>query len=93
MISITPLYHQTNKTVEIMKQIKFKQLVIGIFLITNILSATDVKWQITGKIIEDKTEEAIPYATVAIYNKIDSSVITGTISDDNGQFILEKISL
>ena len=93
MISITPLYHQTNKTVEIMKQIKFKQLVIGIFLITNILSATDVKWQITGKIIEDKTEEAIPYATVAIYNKIDSSVVTGTISDDNGQFTLERVSL
>lgn len=76
-----------------MIQSKIKQLILGFFLISNILSATDVKWQITGKIIEDKTEEAIPYATVAIYNKIDSSVITGTISDEHGQFTLEKISL
>jgi len=90
MISITSLSHQT---IEIMQQIKFKQLIIGIFLMSNMLSATDVKWKITGKIIEDKTEAAIPYATVAIYNKIDSSVVTGTISDDNGQFTLERIPL
>ena len=93
MISITPLYHQTKEIIEIMKQSKIKQLILGFFLISNILSATEIKWQITGKIIEEKTEEAIPYATVAIYNKIDSSVVTGTISDDNGQFLLEKISL
>ena len=88
MISITTLYHQTKESIEIMKQSKIKQLILGFFLISNILSATEIKWQITGKIIEDKTEEAIPYATVAIYNKIDSSVVTGTISDDNGQFLL-----
>ena len=93
MISITPLYHQTKEIIEIMKQSKIKQLIIGFLLMSNILSATDVKWQIRGEIIEDKTEEAIPYATVAIYNKIDSSLVTGTISDDNGQFNLEKISL
>ena len=90
MISITSLSYQT---IEIMKQINFNRLIVGIFLISNILSATEVKWQITGKIIEDKTQAAIPYATVAIYNKIDSSVVTGTISDDNGQFTLERVSL
>jgi len=90
MISITSLSYQT---IEIMKQINFNRLIVGIFLISNILSATEVKWQITGKIIEDKTQAAIPYATVAIYNKIDSSVVTGAISDDNGQFTLERVSL
>ena len=90
MISITSLSYQT---IEIMKQINFNRLIVGIFLISNILSATEVKWQITGKIIEDKTQAAIPYATVAIYNKIDSNVVTGTISDDNGQFTLERVSL
>ncbi|MEJ2114247.1 MAG: carboxypeptidase-like regulatory domain-containing protein [Flavobacteriaceae bacterium] len=75
-----------------MKQSKLKQLIIALFLVTNILSASDVKWQISGKILEDKTEDAVPYATVAIYNKSDSNIITGTISDDNGLFILGKIS-
>jgi len=75
-----------------MKQSKLKQLIIAMLLVTNILSASDTKWQITGKIIEDKTEDVVPYATVAIYNKSDSSIVTGTISDDNGLFIFEKIS-
>ena len=55
MISITTLYHQTKESIEIMKQSKIKQLILGFFLISNILSATEIKWQITGKIIEDKT--------------------------------------
>ena len=75
-----------------MKQSKLKQLIIAMLLVTNILSASDTKWQITGKIIEDKTEDVVPYATVAIYNKSDSSIVTGTISDDNGLFIFETIS-
>lgn len=74
-----------------MKQLKFFQLIATLFLISNIGFASDAKWQITGKIVEDKTEEAIPYATVAIYNKIGSNVITGTISSDKGEFILERI--
>jgi len=74
-----------------MKQLKFKPLIIGIFLLSNILSASEIKWQIIGKIIEDKTEEVIPYATIAIYNKSNSNVATGTMSDDNGQFTLEKV--
>src|SRR6056300_1249838 len=75
-----------------MKQSKLKQLIIVMLLVTNILSASDTKWQITGKIIEDKTEDVVPYAAVAIYNKSDSSIVTGTISDDNGLFIFETIS-
>jgi len=75
-----------------MKQSKLKQLLLGVFLITNILSASEeAKWQIKGNIIEDQTEVAVPYATVAIFNKRDSSLVTGTISDDNGQFIIDKL--
>jgi len=88
MISITSLSHQT---IEIMKNLNLKQLLLGLFLISNTLSASDVKWQITGTIIEEDTEETIPYATIALYNKSDASLLTGTISNDDGEFALEKI--
>ena len=74
-----------------MKRIVIKPLFIGIFLITNILQAAKIKWQITGTIVEDGTEETISYATIALYNKSDSTLVTGTMSNDDGVFILEKI--
>jgi len=74
-----------------MKSLNLKQVLIGLYLMSNILSASDVKWQITGSIIEEGTEETIPYATIALYNKIDASLLTGTISNDDGEFALEKI--
>ncbi len=74
-----------------MTHVRIKLFIIVLFLITNFVSATELKWQIIGKIIEDKTEATIPYATVALYNKIDSSLVTGTISDDNGNFTISKV--
>jgi len=75
-----------------MKRIAIRQLFIGIFLITNILSAADIKWQITGTIVEHQTEELIPYVTIALYHKSDDTLVTGTMSNDDGVFLLEKIS-
>jgi iron complex outermembrane receptor protein len=46
---------------------------------------------IQGKVIDAKTQEAIPYATVVIKSKADNKVITGAISDDRGNFKIEKI--
>lgn len=46
---------------------------------------------IQGKVIDAKTQEAIPYATVVIKSKADNKVVTGAISDDNGNFKIEKI--
>ncbi|MGH1383875.1 outer membrane beta-barrel protein [Kordia sp.] len=46
---------------------------------------------IKGKVIDATTSEAIPYATIVIKSKADSKVITGAISDDNGNFKIEKI--
>ncbi len=74
-----------------MKRRAIKQLFIGMFLITNILSAADIKWQITGTIVEQQTEELIPYATIALYYKSDNTLVTGAISNDDGVFLLEKI--
>ncbi len=76
-----------------MKIIRIKQL--GIFLLlllTNAAFALDAKWEITGTIIEETSGQSIPYATVALYQKSDSSVLTGTMSDDDGKFEITKIA-
>ncbi|WP_040560002.1 outer membrane beta-barrel protein [Kordia algicida OT-1] len=46
---------------------------------------------VQGKVIDANTSEAIPYATIVIKSKADNKVITGAISDDNGNFKIEKI--
>ncbi|MHC5311049.1 TonB-dependent receptor [Myroides sp. LJL116] len=42
---------------------------------------------VKGNIYDNELQEAIPYATIAL--KIGDQVVTGTLSDDNGQFQLE----
>lgn len=54
--------------------------------------STEAKWTISGSVIEQQTNYAIPYVTVALYSKNDESLITGVITDDNGIFTIDKIS-
>ena len=46
---------------------------------------------LTGKIIDKLTHEPIAYANVALFSSIDSALVSGTITDDNGQFLMEKL--
>ncbi|MBC8757506.1 TonB-dependent receptor [Kordia sp. YSTF-M3] len=46
---------------------------------------------IKGKVIDARTQETIPYATIVIKSKTDNKVLTGAISDDRGNFKIEKI--
>lgn len=43
---------------------------------------------ITGKIINEQGE-ALPYANVFLLNQQDSTFIKGTVSDENGAFLLD----
>ena len=88
-VSTRHLYH---KIVETMKSIKLKLICICITLVSFRSFASDIKWTITGTITEYETNETIPYATVALYSKTDSSLITGVITNEDGVFSLEKIS-
>ena len=47
--------------------------------------------KIIGIIKDASTNEAIPYASVAIYNAKDSTLVTGAISTDNGSFTIGKL--
>ncbi|WP_430409640.1 outer membrane beta-barrel protein [Kordia sp.] len=54
-------------------------------------TATPKIGTITGKVIDATTQETIPYATIVIKAKADNSIIKGAITDDNGNFKIEKI--
>ena len=47
---------------------------------------------LTGKVIDTENNIAIEYSNVAIYKKRDSSLVTGTITDKNGNFRIEELS-
>ena len=47
--------------------------------------------QVRGKVIDQKSNQPIEYATVALFSAIDSSLVTGTITDQEGNFQATKI--
>lgn len=47
--------------------------------------------QITGKVKESSSDKIIPYATVVLIGS-DSTVVAGSISNEQGQFILKNIN-
>jgi hypothetical protein len=48
--------------------------------------------KITGTVLDADDDISIPYATVALYSKPDSSFVTGTATDNEGRFSLEEVS-
>ena len=48
---------------------------------------------LTGVVLDENTDEPVEFATIGIYNKEDSSLVTGSITDENGKFSIEKVPL
>ena len=46
---------------------------------------------ITGKIVDARTGQPVEYATVAIYNQANNSLVTGTITDNDGKFSVDGL--
>ncbi|MEO1013082.1 MAG: TonB-dependent receptor [Bacteroidota bacterium] len=49
--------------------------------------------QLTGKITDAETGEALEYATAALYQERDSTLVTGVITDAEGSFAISKVKL
>lgn len=47
--------------------------------------------QITGKIIDGETKDALEYATAALYSKSSKTLISGVITNIDGVFIIEDV--
>jgi len=46
---------------------------------------------ILGQVVDDSTSSPVSFATVALLNASDSSLITGVITNDQGEYLFEKI--
>lgn len=46
---------------------------------------------ITGQVMDKQLNEAMEYASVVLYSKRDSSIVTGTVTDISGKFKMEKV--
>ena len=75
-----------------MKVYRIAYIFLALLIIGQSAKASDIKFKITGKLIENETAIPIPYVTVTINNKEDDSIVTGTITDESGNFTLEKIT-
>ena len=51
------------------------------------------KGHLTGKIIDEKSNSPILYVTVSLHNYLDSSLISGVITDEQGKFKIQDIIL
>jgi hypothetical protein len=78
-----------------MKTYRFRQLLVIIFISSNIYlssAALPGKASITGVVVDKVTGQSIEYANLVLYNQTDSSLVTGSISSQNGHFILTNLT-
>ena len=47
---------------------------------------------IKGVIVDENTDQPMEYANVAVYNAADSSLVTGGITDEKGEFEIKGIN-
>lgn len=47
--------------------------------------------EVHGRVIDSITEEPLEYASVAVYRNIDSTLVSGAITNPSGNFIIEKL--
>lgn len=50
-----------------------------------------VKASISGQVVDSTSKGEVEFANIALYRLRDSSLVTGTISDDKGYFTIDKI--
>ncbi|WP_430810065.1 TonB-dependent receptor domain-containing protein [Carboxylicivirga sp. 1411-1] len=66
---------------------KILTLLLAVLIpLSAIANAPEKEGIIKGKVYDGKSNKPVEYATVAIYDADDDSVITGTISDEHGNF-------
>ena len=65
--------------------------IFGILGGFNNLFSQSIKVKLSGKIIDETTQEPLPYVNVLLKKNIDSTFVTGSISDEAGLFILNDV--
>lgn len=68
-----------------------KYFIFILFLLVPVLAIAQNS-SINGQVLDAGTNEALEYASVAVYNVTDSGLITGVITNKSGNFKIEKLS-
>jgi len=55
------------------------------------LKAFSQSCELTGKVLDKTSHEPIAYANISLYSEKDSSLIAGSITDDNGMFLIDNM--
>jgi len=68
-----------------------KTIVVLLFVCSWLITSAEVSKKITisGCIIDTLTRQPIEFVSVAVYKRIDNSLVTGTVTNQKGEFILE----
>lgn len=54
-------------------------------------AAPEAKGTITGKVVDQSSEVPMEYTSIAIYRMRDSSLVTGTVTNTNGSFVMDDV--
>lgn len=74
-----------------MKNLNFICLIIGLLVHTISKAENAPKWEIIGQVIEADSDIPLSYVTATLNFKTDSSMVMGTITDDDGTFKFSKL--
>ncbi len=55
------------------------------------IDSNDPKGEIAGIILDESTREPIPFATIAVMNTMDSSLVSGVITNNDGEFLISHL--
>ena len=70
------------------------KFLIAFLLISNLLFSQNPSGEgiIFGKISDSKTSDPLEYVSVRLFNQVDSSLVTGAFTTQNGKFNFERIA-
>ena len=68
-----------------MKYKRLATLVAMVFVAVQLMG----QGKIIGKVFDSKSGAAVEYATIAVLNVKDSSLVTGTVTEGNGSFVVK----
>ncbi|MFC1784683.1 TonB-dependent receptor domain-containing protein [Candidatus Neomarinimicrobiota bacterium] len=66
-------------------------ILLGLFITTSIIAQQNQTGTISGKIIDELSNQPLEYANVILYSPVDSSFITGMATGDDGYFLLDNV--
>lgn len=65
---------------------------IGFITVSHFAYSQQDKVTITGKVLDKNQNESIPYANIVLKSQKDSTMAGGTISNESGRFVIEKVA-